>query len=150
MQSKNEIVLYQPDEAIQLEVRLENETVWLSQQQMSILFEIDRTSIVRHINNIYRVKELDPDSTCVKIAQVQLEGGRTVRRNVPFFNLDMIISVGFRVNSKRGIAFRQWALGVLKDHSEKIDLFLGGCNLLPSPQWRGAGGEVCQGEGFLS
>ena len=116
MQSKNEIVLYQPDEAIQLEVRLENETVWLSQQQMSILFEIDRTSIVRHINNIYRVKELDPDSTCVKIAQVQLEGGRTVRRNVPFFNLDMIISVGFRVNSKRGIAFRQWALGVLKDH----------------------------------
>ena len=116
MQSKNEIVLYQPDEAIQLEVRLENETVWLSQQQMSILFEIDRTSIVRHINNIYRVKELDPDSTCAKIAQVQLEGGRTVRRNVPFFNLDMIISVGFRVNSKRGIAFRQWALGVLKDH----------------------------------
>ena len=79
MQSKNEIVLYQPDEAIQLEVRLENETVWLSQQQMSILFEIDRTSIVRHINNIYRVKELDPDSTCVKIAQVQLEGGRPLK-----------------------------------------------------------------------
>ena len=70
MQSKNEIVLYQPEEAIQLEVRLENETVWLSQQQMSILFEIDRTSIVRHINNIYRVKELDPDSTCAKNAQV--------------------------------------------------------------------------------
>jgi prophage maintenance system killer protein len=86
---------------------------------MAELFQTDRTSIVRHINNIYKVEELDRDSTCAKIAQVQIEGKRTVKRDIPYFNLDMIISVGYRVNSKRGIKFRQWANRVLKDYLVK-------------------------------
>ena len=83
---------------------------------MAELFQTDRTSIVRHINNIYKVEELDRESTCAKIAQVQIEGKRTVKRNIPYFNLDMIISVGYRVNSKRGVKFRQWANKVLKQY----------------------------------
>ena len=75
--------------------------------------------IVRHINNIYKVDELDRDSTCAKIAQVQTEGKRMVRRTIPYFNLDMIISVGYRVNSKRGVKFRQWANRVLKEYLVK-------------------------------
>ena len=95
---------------------MENETVWLTQAQMAELFQTDRTSIVRHINNIYKVEELDRESTCAKIAQVQMEGSRKVTRSIPYFNLDMIISVGYRVNSKRGIKFRQWANQVLKQY----------------------------------
>jgi prophage maintenance system killer protein len=83
---------------------------------MAELFQTDRTSIVRHINNIYKVEELDRESTCAKIAQVQIEGKRNVKRNIPYFNLDMIISVGYRVNSKRGVKFRQWANKVLKQY----------------------------------
>ena len=98
---------------------MENETVWLTQAQMAELFQTDRTSIVRHINNIYKVEELDRESTCAKIAQVQIEGKRTVKRNIPYFNLDMIISVGYRVNSKRGVKFRQWANKVLKEYLVK-------------------------------
>ena len=86
---------------------------------MSELFQTDRTSIVRHISNIYKVDELDRESTCVKIAQVQTEGKREVKRTIPYFNLDMIISVGYRVNSKRGIKFRQWANRVLKQYLVK-------------------------------
>jgi prophage maintenance system killer protein len=86
---------------------------------MAELFETDRTSIVRHINNIYKAEELDRESTCAKIAQVQTEGKRQVTRTIPFFNLDMIISVGYRVNSKRGVKFRQWANRVLKDYLVK-------------------------------
>lgn len=86
---------------------------------MAELFETDRTSIVRHINNIYKVEELDRESTCAKIAQVQVEGMRNVKRNIPYFNLDMIISVGYRVNSKRGVKFRQWANSVLKQYLVK-------------------------------
>ena len=117
---ENKIVIYQTEDGqTQIDVRLENETVWLTQAQMAQLFQTDRTSIVRHINNIYKVEELDRDSTCAKIAQVQIEGKRTVKRNIPFFNLDMIISVGDRVNSKRGVKFRQWANRVLKDYLVK-------------------------------
>ena len=83
---------------------------------MAELFQTDRTSIVRHINKIYADDELDRDSTCAKIAQVQKEGQRIVRRSIPYFNLDMIISVGYRVNSKRGVKFRQWANRVLKQY----------------------------------
>jgi prophage maintenance system killer protein len=83
---------------------------------MAELFQTDRTSILRHINNIYRVDELDRESTCAKIAQVQTEGKRQVRRTIPYYNLDMIISVGYRVNSKRGIRFRQWANNILKQY----------------------------------
>ena len=85
----NKIVIYQTEDGhTQIDVRLENETVWLTQAQMAELFLTDRTSIVRHINNIYKVDELDPSSTCAKIAQVQTEGARVVRRKVKFYDLD--------------------------------------------------------------
>ena len=116
---KDEIVLYQPNETIQLEVHLKDETVWLSQQQMAELCATDRTSILRHIGNIYKTHELDESATCAKIAQVRQEGGRTIVRQIPFYNLDMIISVGYRVNSIRGTRFRQWANKVIKDYMLK-------------------------------
>ena len=117
---EDKIIIYQAEDGqTQIDVRLENETVWLTQAQMAELFETDRTSIVRHINNIYRVNELDREATCAKIAQVQIEGKRTVKRNIPYFNLDMIISVGYRVNSMRGVKFRQWANRILKEYLMK-------------------------------
>jgi prophage maintenance system killer protein len=113
----NKIIIYQTDDGkTQLDVKLENETVWLTQAQMAELFQTDRTVIVRHIHNIYKSEELEESSTCAKNAQVRFEGGRTVKRVIPYYNLDMIISVGYRVNSKRGVKFRQWANGVLKDY----------------------------------
>ena len=116
----NEIIIYQTEDGqTQIDVRMENETVWLTQAQMAELFNTDRTSIVRHINNIYKVEELDREATCAKIAQVQIEGSRSVTRTIPYFNLDMIISVGYRVNSKRGVQFRQWANRVLKQYLVK-------------------------------
>ena len=116
-QLEDQIVIYiTEDGQTQVDVRLENETVWLTQSQMSELFQTDRTTIVRHINNIYRDNELERDATCAKITQVQKEGNREVRRQIPFYNLDMIISVGYRVNSKRGVKFRQWANKVLKQY----------------------------------
>ncbi|MBQ8115704.1 MAG: virulence protein RhuM/Fic/DOC family protein [Prevotella sp.] len=120
MDMNNQIIIYQTEDGqTQIDVRMENETVWLTQAQMAELFETDRTSIVRHINNIYKVEELDRESTCAKIAQVQVEGKRSVKRYIPYFNLDMIISVGYRVNSKRGVRFRQWANKVLKQYLVK-------------------------------
>lgn len=120
MDTDNKFIIYQTEDGqTQIDVRLESETVWLTQAQMAELFETDRTSIVRHINNIYKVEELDRESTCAKIAQVQVEGMRNVKRNIPYFNLDMIISVGYRVNSKRGVKFRQWANSVLKQYLVK-------------------------------
>ena len=117
MEEKNQIIIYQTaDNQTQIDVRMENDTVWLTQAQMAELFQTDRTSIVRHINNIYKTQELDKESTCAKIAQVQMEGKRKIIRSIPFFNLDMIISVGYRVNSKRGVQFRQWANRVLKQY----------------------------------
>ena len=110
--NKGEIVMYQPDETIRLEVRMGEETVWLTQQQMAELFQTDRTSITKHINNIYETEELTEEPTCAKIAQVRKEGNRMVKRQLVY--LDMIISVGYRVNSKRGTKFRQWANQVLK------------------------------------
>ena len=112
---KGEIIIYQTEDA-RIDVRLENENIWLTQAQMAELFQTDRTSIVRHINNIYKTDELTREATCAKIAQVQTEGSRQVTRVLPYFNLDMIISVGYRVNSKRGIKFRQWAMRVLKEY----------------------------------
>ena len=116
----NEILIYQTEDGqTQVDVRMENDTVWLTQAQMAELFQTDRTSILRHINNIYKIEELERDSTCAKIAQVQMEGKRTVTRYVPIFNLDMIISVGYRVNAKRGVKFRQWANRILKEYLTK-------------------------------
>ncbi len=111
-----EIILYQPDNSIRLEVRMEEETVWLTQAQMAMLFGVDRTVIVKHIGNIFKTNELEESPTCAKIAQLQQEGNRQVLREVKYYNLDMIISVGFRVNSINATRFRQWANAVLKEH----------------------------------
>jgi hypothetical protein len=113
---KNEIVVYQPNETMRLEVRLENETVWLNQARLGELFGVDRTVINRHIHNVYRTHELEEAATCAKIAQVQKEGGRTITRQMPFYNLDMIIAVGYRVNSFAATQFRKWATGVLREY----------------------------------
>lgn len=105
------------DNGFELDVRAdsENETVWLSAEQMAALFEVQRSAIVKHANNIIKDNELS-SSTCSILEQVQLEGTRSVKRKIKLFNLDMIISVGYRVNSKRGIAFRRWANEVLKGY----------------------------------
>ena len=117
---KNEIIVYQPEGGeFHIEVRVENETAWLTQAQMAELFSTDRTSINRHIHNIFQTQELDKKSTCAKIAQVRKEGGRAIKRTQPYYNLDMIISVGYRVNSICGTRFRQWANRVLKEHMLK-------------------------------
>ena len=109
------------DNDFELDVRTdsENETVWLTQDEMARLFDVDRTRIVRHINNIYKEQELQKSSTCAENAQVQKEGDRIVRRLICLYNLDMIISVGYRVRSKRGIVFRKWANKVLKGYLVK-------------------------------
>lgn len=116
---KNEIILYQQGElAEHIEVRIdeEKETVWLNQNQLADLFQTDRTSIIKHLQNIYSSEELDEISTCAKVAQVRKEGNRTVTREVLHYNLDAILSVGYRVNSKRGTQFRIWANRVLKEY----------------------------------
>ena len=113
---KGEIVMYQPDETIRLEVRVEDETVWLSQQQIADLFQSSRTNVVEHIMHIYEDEELEENSTCRKFRQVRKEGTRMVSRIIPMYNLDMIISVGYRINSKRGTKFRQWANRILKEY----------------------------------
>ena len=106
------------DNSFEIDVRadINNETVWLSQEEMALLFDVDRTRIVRHINNIYKDKELDVASTCAENAQVQIEGNRKVNRTIKIYNLDMIISVGYRVKSQRGIIFRKWASKILKEY----------------------------------
>ena len=117
---KSEIKIYQTKEGTtSIEVKLENDTVWLNQYQLEELFETNRTSINRHISNIYKSQELNEDSTCAKIAQVQNEGGRKVTRSIKYYNLDLIIAVGYRVNSKRGTEFRKWANEILKDYLVK-------------------------------
>ena len=113
----NSIEIYSSQDGnIQLKVKLENDTVWLTQSQMAELFGVDRTSIVRHIRNIYKSEELDQNSTCAKNAQVRTEGHRSILREIPYYNLDMIISVGYRVNSKNATSFRRWATSVLKQY----------------------------------
>ena len=116
MDNKNEIILYQPNEEIKLEVRLDNETVWLTQAQMAELFGVQRQAITKHLKNIFDSEELDKGSTSSILELLQKEGGRMVNRQVELYNLDVIISVGFRVNTKRGIQFRQWANKVLKEY----------------------------------
>ena len=111
-----EIVLYQPDESITMEVRLEQETVWLTQTQMVELFKSTKQNISLHINNIYKEEELTQVSTVKDYLTVQTEGGRTVKRTLRYYNLDVIISVGYRVKSQVGTRFRQWANQVLKQH----------------------------------
>ena len=112
--STGEIVMYQPDETIRLEVRMGEETVWLTQQQMAELFDKDRTVISRHIRNIYKEEELERDITCAKFAHMGSDGDQKYEYTA--YNLDVIISVGYRVKSKRGTKFRQWANKVLKEY----------------------------------
>lgn len=116
---ENEIILYQPDSTIKMEVRLEGETVWLSQGQMAELFQKDRTVIGRHINNIFKEGELEESLVCAKFAHTKDYGRRegfTQRAETTLYSLDVIISVGYRVKSKRGTQFRQWANKVLKEY----------------------------------
>ena len=144
MENQNEIIIYQPEESIKLEVRLEDETVWLNRQQLATLFDRDIKTIGKHISNALK-EELANFATVAKFATVQKEGDRTVTRQIEYYNLDMILSVGYRVKSQRGVEFRQWATRVLKDyllrgyainrrieqlertvadHTEKIDFFI--------------------------
>ena len=116
MEQKNEIILYQPDSSIQLEVRIENETVWLTQAQIAKLFGTEIPAISKHINNIYNVGELDKISTVSILEIVQNEGTRSIRRRTAHYNLDMILSVGYRVNSMHATDFRKWANRVLKEY----------------------------------
>lgn len=115
--NENSILFYNDNENnVQIEVIFQNEDVWLNIESLSQLFQIDRTGITRHINNIYKDEELNKNSTCAKIAQVQNEGIRSVIRNIAYYNLDMIISVGFRINSKKAIKFRTWANKIIKEY----------------------------------
>ncbi len=113
--ARNEIVVYQPDETIRLDVRLENETVWLTQAQLCALFGVVKSNVSYHLKNIFGTRELDYGATVQKIRTVRLESGRSVARDIEYFNLDVIISLGYRINSKLGIQFRQWATRVLKE-----------------------------------
>jgi hypothetical protein len=114
--AENQIVVYQPNETVRLDVRLENETVWLTQSQMATLFGCSSDNIGLHLKNVYAVGELVREATTEEFSVVRMEGARQVRRNVTCYNLDAIISVGYRVNSILGVKFRQWATKVLHDY----------------------------------
>lgn len=114
-----EIVLYQPEGAVKLEVRVENETVWLTQAQMAELFDVQRQAITKHIKNIFETHELEEAATSSTLELVQKEGKRSVKRSISLYNLDMTISVGYRVNTRRGIQFRRWANQILKNYMLK-------------------------------
>ena len=113
MAQENEIILYQPDSSFSLEVRIEDETVWLTQKQMTELFQTSRNNITLHINNIFREGELRENSVCKESLLTAADGKKYKTK---FYSLDVIISVGYRVKSIRGTQFRIWALGVLKDY----------------------------------
>ncbi len=113
----NEIILYQSNNlAEHIEVRIDDETVWLTLNQIAQLFNRDKSVISRHLSNIYKEGELSQEATVAKNATVQLEAGRKVQRDIDYYNLDAIISVGYRVNSKQGTQFRIWATNVLRDY----------------------------------
>ena len=114
--SGNQIVVYQPNATVRLDVRLENETVWLTQLKIAKLFGVQKAAISKHIKNIFASGELIKEATVSKMETVQNEGGRTVVREQEFFNLDVIIAVGYRVNSKRATQFRIWATRIIKDY----------------------------------
>lgn len=117
MDNYGEIIIYQTEDGLtKLDVRMEDETVWLTQQQMAELFQTSRTNVVDHIKNIYEEDELDENSTCRKFRQVRMEGNRQVTRELPFYNLDMIISLGYRVKSSTATHFRKWATQRLKEY----------------------------------
>ena len=120
MSTNNQIVIYQTEDGLtKIEVRLENDSVWLSQQQMADLYQTSRTNVVEHIKHIYEEQELDIDSTCRNFRQVRQEGNRQVERDIPFYNLDIIISLGYRVKSRIATNFRRWATERLKEYMIK-------------------------------
>lgn len=119
MNSEGEIILYQSEDKSQIEVKIKDETVWLTLNQMSDLFDRDKSVISRHIRNIFLENELEESQTVAKNATVQIEGGKEVLRQIDYYNLDVIISVGYRVKSKRGTQFRIWANRILKDYLMK-------------------------------
>ena len=114
MENRGEIILYQPDEAVRLEVRLEDETVWLTQEQIAILFGTKRPAITKHLNNIYNSGELDRESTCSILEHMGNDGKQ--KYVTKFYNLDAILSVGYRVNSRNATLFRRWSNSVLKEY----------------------------------
>ena len=115
--NENNIIFYEDENGnSKVEVVLNDENVWLNTNAIANLFNVQRPAIVKHINNIYNDEELDKNSTCSILEQVQLEGNRKVSRKKDYYNLDMIISIGFRVNSKKATEFRIWATNVLKEY----------------------------------
>lgn len=120
MKEESQIVIYNGEDGkSELQVKLVDNTIWLSQKQMGELFAKDSDTIGLHLKNIYKSGELQEDSTTDKYSVVRQEGKREVNRKIKFYNLDAIISVGYRVNSKKGTQFRMWSTKVLKDHVEK-------------------------------
>mgnify|MGYP003583457538 CR=1 FL=1 len=119
MNNSNIQIFRSKDGGPEIDVRLENETVWLNQYQIEELFQTNRTSINKHILKIYKTGELEENSTCAFFAQVQCEGKRNIKRNIKYYNLDVIIAVGYRVNSIRGTEFRIWANRILRDYLVK-------------------------------
>lgn len=120
MTDKGEIIIYQSEDGLtNVNVRLEDETIWLTQQQMAELFQTSRTNVVEHIGNIYSDGELNQDSTCRNFRQVRKEGDREVAREIPHYNLDMVISLGYRVKSSVATRFRIWATERLKEYMIK-------------------------------
>lgn len=114
---QSQIIIYQaPNGETTIDVKIENETIWLTLTQIAVLFNKNKSTISRHLNNIYQQEELMQEATVAKNATVQLEGNRTVERTIEYYNLDAIISVGYRVNSKEGTRFRIWANQVLKEY----------------------------------
>ena len=120
MDNYGEILIYQSEDGLtKIEVKIQDETVWLTQQQMADLFQTSRTNVVEHIAHIYEEFELDENSTCRKFRQVRKEGNREVSREMPYYNLDMIISLGYRVKSRIATNFRRWATERLKEYMIK-------------------------------
>ena len=120
MDNYGEILIYQTEDGLtKLDVNMHDETVWLSLDQMSDLFARDKSTISRHIKNIFEEGELSRESTVAKFATVQIEGGRQVERAIDYYNLDVVISVGYRVKSQRGVQFRIWATNILKEYIKK-------------------------------
>ena len=115
LHSPREVVVYENGVDVRVEATTDGETIWLTQSLLAELFQVDRSVIAKHVRNIYRTGELDESATCAKNAQVRMEGARRVVREVLSYNLDMIIAVGYRVNSLRATRFRQWATRMLRE-----------------------------------
>ena len=119
--NNSEILIYQSENGVtKISVTFMDETVWLSQQQMAELFQTPRTNVVEHIKHIYEEGELEEESTCRKFRQVRKEGNREVSRELPFYNLDMIISLGYRIKSITATNFRRWATERLKENMQQV------------------------------